>query len=116
MSFKTTGDKDTAKAGTPRKKRDRAKPTTTTTTKNGTGRKDPSYIPRAPNAFILFRSSFIRSQRVPGDVEGRNASLSKIVGLCWNALPPTERAHWEEKATLAQAEHRRRYPDWRFRP
>lgn len=80
MSFKTTGDKDTAKAGTPRKKRDRAKPTTTTTTKNGTGRKDPSYIPRAPNAFILFRSSFIRSQRVPGDVEGRNASLSKIVG------------------------------------
>ncbi|KAJ7767285.1 hypothetical protein B0H16DRAFT_1716906 [Mycena metata] len=60
----------------------------------------PSYIPRPPNAFILFRSS----------------TLSKIIGKYWHALPPAERARWEDKARLAQAEHRRRYPDWRFRP
>ena len=45
------------------------------------GRKrDASYIPRPPNAFILFRSSFIRSQQVPGKVEGNHSTLSKIVG------------------------------------
>ncbi|KAJ7500273.1 high mobility group box domain-containing protein [Mycena galericulata] len=76
----------------------------------------PSYIPRPPNAFILFRSSFIRSQNVPGRVEGNHSTLSKIIGKYWHALPPEERARWEDKARAAQAEHRRRYPDWRFRP
>ncbi|KAJ7067529.1 hypothetical protein C8F01DRAFT_1019248, partial [Mycena amicta] len=76
----------------------------------------PSYIPRPPNAFILFRSSFIRSQNVPERVEGNNSTLSKIIGKYWHALPPDERAKWEDKARAAQAEHRRRYPDWRFRP
>jgi hypothetical protein len=42
--------------------------------------RDPSYIPRPPNAFILFRSSFIRDQRVPGNVEGNSTNLSKIIG------------------------------------
>ncbi|KAF8144122.1 high mobility group box domain-containing protein, partial [Mycena galopus ATCC 62051] len=89
----------------------------------GTGRKrgrvhagGASYIPRPPNAFILFRSSFIRSQNVPGRVEGNHSTLSKIIGKLWHALPPSERARWEDKARAAQAEHRRRYPDWRFRP
>ncbi|KAJ7635214.1 hypothetical protein FB45DRAFT_911073 [Roridomyces roridus] len=76
----------------------------------------PSYIPRPPNAFILFRSSFIRSQSVTGRVEGNHSTLSKIIGKYWHALPPEERARWEDKARAAQAEHRRRYPDWRFRP
>ncbi|KAJ7472554.1 high mobility group box domain-containing protein [Mycena latifolia] len=79
-------------------------------------RRAPSYIPRPPNAFILFRSSFIRSQNVPGRVEGNHSTLSKIIGKYWHALPPAERARWEDKARAAQAEHRRRYPDWRFRP
>ncbi|KAF7337130.1 HMG box domain-containing protein [Mycena venus] len=80
------------------------------------GKRAPSYIPRPPNAFILFRSSFIRSQNVPGRVEGNHSTLSKIIGKYWHALPPSERARWEDKARAAQAEHRRRYPDWRFRP
>ncbi|KAK6988101.1 hypothetical protein R3P38DRAFT_288258 [Favolaschia claudopus] len=79
-------------------------------------RRTGSYIPRPPNAFILFRSSFIRSQNVPGRVEGNHSTLSKIIGKYWHALPPSERARWEDKARAAQAEHRRRYPDWRFRP
>ncbi|KAJ7082392.1 hypothetical protein B0H15DRAFT_440354 [Mycena belliarum] len=37
-------------------------------------------------------------------------------GKLWHALPAAERARWEDKARAAQAEHRRRYPDWRFRP
>ncbi|EEB91736.1 hypothetical protein MPER_09858 [Moniliophthora perniciosa FA553] len=38
------------------------------------------YIPRPPNAFILFRSSFIRSQKISGKVEGNHSTLSKIIG------------------------------------
>ncbi|KAF8656418.1 hypothetical protein AX16_002562 [Volvariella volvacea WC 439] len=79
-------------------------------------KRDASYIPRPPNAFILFRSSFIRDQQVPGKVEGNHSTLSKIIGMYWKTLPKEERQKWEEKAVIAQAEHRKRYPDWRFRP
>ncbi|KAG7095339.1 hypothetical protein E1B28_006101 [Marasmius oreades] len=74
------------------------------------------YIPRPPNAFILFRSSFIRSQKISGKVEGNHSTLSKIIGMYWRTLPTAERAEWEAKARIAQDEHRKRYPDWRFRP
>lgn len=39
-----------------------------------------------------------------------------LVGTVWNQLSPPDRAVWEEKAQVALAEHRTRYPDWRFRP
>lgn len=79
-------------------------------------KRDASYIPRPPNAFILYRSSFIRSQQITGKVEGNHSNLSKIIGMCWKALSREDRKAWEEKAVTAQAEHRKRYPDWRFRP
>ena len=43
-------------------------------------RRDPSYIPRPSNAFILFRSAFIRDRKVSDKVEGKHSSLSKIIG------------------------------------
>ncbi|KAK7685511.1 hypothetical protein QCA50_011376 [Cerrena zonata] len=79
-------------------------------------KRDPSYIPRPPNAFILFRSHFIRAQHIPGKTEGNHSALSKIIGKYWKTLPREEREVWEAKAIVAQAEHRKRYPDWRFRP
>jgi hypothetical protein len=36
--------------------------------------------------------------------------------MYWKTLPREEREVWEAKALVAQAEHRKRYPDWRFRP
>ncbi|KIY44804.1 hypothetical protein FISHEDRAFT_61661 [Fistulina hepatica ATCC 64428] len=70
------------------------------------------HIPRAPNAFILFRSAFIRTHRVTG----KNNELSKLIGKYWKALPHDEREKWEQKAREAEIEHKKRYPDWRFRP
>lgn len=49
-------------------------------------RRDPSYIPRPPNAFILFRSAFIRDQNIPGKVEGNHSKLSKIIGTLFSPL------------------------------
>ncbi|KAH9923464.1 uncharacterized protein BXZ73DRAFT_103897 [Epithele typhae] len=79
-------------------------------------KRDASYIPRPPNAFILFRSSFIRAQHIPGRIEGSHSALSKIIGKCWRALPREERKVWEAKAVAALEAHRRKYPDWRFKP
>ena len=99
-------------------------------------KRDAGHIPRPPNAFILFRSSFIKSESVPGNIEGNHSTLSKIIGLfhlflshvimsslthrhigiVWKTLPPAERQLWEKRAVQAQADHRARYPDWRFRP
>ena len=101
-------------------------------------KRDASYIPRPPNAFILFRSSFIKGGHIPGEIEGNHSALSKIIGRfshvhshradtacltrflspgkCWRALPREERKVWETKAIVALAEHRKKYPDWRFKP
>ncbi|KAJ3535749.1 hypothetical protein NM688_g6932 [Phlebia brevispora] len=81
-----------------------------------TKKKDANHIPRPPNAFILFRSSFIKAQHIPEKIEGNHSALSKIIGKYWRTLPPQEKEKWEAKAIVALAEHRKKYPDWRFRP
>ncbi|KAJ7509488.1 hypothetical protein B0H11DRAFT_1250645 [Mycena galericulata] len=80
-------------------------------------RKQPDgHIPRPPNAFILFRSSFIRSQRVSSEVETSHSTLSKIIGLTWQNLSAGERRLWHSKARDAVEEHRRKFPTYAFRP
>lgn len=80
------------------------------------GRKGSGYIPRPPNAFILFRSSFIKSQHVTSEVETNHSTLSKIIGMTWQNLPNDERQAWHIKAKEAQEEHKRRWPQYAFRP
>lgn len=36
--------------------------------------------------------------------------------MYWKSLPDDERKVWEAKAAAALSEHRKKYPDWRFRP
>ena len=74
------------------------------------------YIPRPPNAFMLFRANFVRQKHVPGSIETNHGSLSKIIGNCWRALPLEEKRYWEVEAKKAKAAHRERYPNYRFRP
>jgi len=79
-------------------------------------RKPENHIPRPPNAFILFRSAFIRNQHVSTKVETSHSTLSKIIGLTWQNLPNEERQVWHQKAKLALKDHKRRFPDYAFRP
>ncbi|KDQ31683.1 hypothetical protein PLEOSDRAFT_1088079 [Pleurotus ostreatus PC15] len=79
-------------------------------------RRSLGYIPRPPNAFMLFRADFVRQKHVPGSIETNHGSLSKIIGNCWRALPLDEKRVWEVKAKHAKAEHKARYPNYRFRP
>lgn len=41
------------------------------------------HIPRPPNAFILFRSAFIKSRKISSEIEGNHSTLSKIIGECF---------------------------------
>lgn len=43
-------------------------------------RRSQGYIPRPPNAFMLFRANFVRQRHVPGSIETNHGSLSKIIG------------------------------------
>ncbi|KAJ7181240.1 hypothetical protein C8R46DRAFT_1071741 [Mycena filopes] len=96
---------------------DSLSPSSTRPARTRHSRKHPDgHIPRPPNAFILFRSSFIRSQRVSPDVETNHSTLSKIIGLTWKNLPPAERRVWQAKAHAGVEEHRRRFPKYAFRP
>ncbi|KAH7929942.1 hypothetical protein BV22DRAFT_1028907 [Leucogyrophana mollusca] len=79
-------------------------------------RRSLGYIPRPPNAFMLFRADFVRQKHVPGSIETNHGSLSKIIGNCWRSLPLEERRVWETKAKQAKAAHKATYPDYRFRP
>ncbi|KAH9474411.1 Repressor ROX1 [Psilocybe cubensis] len=81
------------------------------------GRKKPvDHIPRPPNAFILFRSMFIKSRHVSTGVETNHSTLSKIIGLTWQNLPEEERQKWHIKAKHAQDEHKRQFPQYSFKP
>ena len=79
-------------------------------------KKPENHIPRPPNAFILFRSSFIKSQHVSTEVETNHSTLSKIIGLTWQNLPEEERQLWHSKAKEALDEHKRKFPKYAFRP
>lgn len=80
-----------------------------------------SHIPRPPNAFILFRTNFIRDRHLHTSSVGTltnvsPTSLSTIAGLTWRNMPEEEREIWNEKARLAREEHRRKYPGYRYQP
>ena len=79
-------------------------------------KKPENHIPRPPNAFILFRSSFIKNQHVTSQVETNHSTLSKIIGLTWQNLPHEERQVWHAKAKVALEEHKRKFPQYAFRP
>ena len=53
-------------------------------------RRSQGYIPRPPNAFMLFRADFVKQRHVPGSVETNHVSLSKIIGtsatICWRII------------------------------
>ena len=65
----------------------------------------PKRIPRAPNAFFLYRSDFLKRGLIPPEVEKRQQNLSRIAGQCWKMLPDTEKAIWYGKAATLRTEY-----------
>ncbi|KAJ4468453.1 hypothetical protein C8J55DRAFT_395003, partial [Lentinula edodes] len=70
------------------------------------------YIPRPPTAYILFRSSFLKSQ-VAG-VETNRSALAQLAGLTWRSLPKEEQTVWYAKAEAALVDHKRKFPQYNY--
>ena len=85
--------------------------------------RDPSWIPRPRNAFIIFRCEYSR-EHAQGAQESQNddtdstaaKTLSKRAAEAWKQLPATERERYKVLADQEREEHARLYPHYRFRP
>ncbi len=60
------------------------------------------YIPRPPNAFILFRRNFANSKRVPDVLEQDPKNISVIAGTVWNNMSRADRKRWVDLALLVR--------------
>ena len=86
--------------------------------------RDPSWIPRPRNAFIIFRCEYSRehaqsSLESHDDHDSNNAcvkTLSKRAAEAWKQLSPSERDRYKVLADREREEHARIYPHYRFRP
>ncbi|KAH8919409.1 hypothetical protein BT69DRAFT_1337321 [Atractiella rhizophila] len=77
----------------------------------------PNHIKRPKNAFILYRSWFC-SQEGMSKAHGvhDHRDISRIVGQMWKQLPASEKRRFEEMAEEEKAEHKRLYPDYKYKP
>lgn len=76
----------------------------------------PGHVPRPPNAFMLFRSDFVKKGKVPPHIESNHGSLSKIAGALWRSLPDEKRQVWFRRADEEKDLHQQEHPEYEFRP
>ncbi|EMD41606.1 hypothetical protein CERSUDRAFT_61596 [Gelatoporia subvermispora B] len=76
---------------------------------------DAGYIPRPPNAFILFRKEFMK-HRDPELLRQDQKGKSIVTGKAWKALSREDRAVWDSLAEEVKRAHAVMYPGYRYRP
>ena len=83
--------------------------------------RDPDWVPRPRNAFIIFRCEYsrrhARDSNDTSDKSGRNdKSLSKRAAEEWRCLSAEEREQYKILAEQEKAAHALQNPDYRFKP
>jgi hypothetical protein len=83
--------------------------------------RDPSWVPRPRNAFIIFRCQYSRENARKkcgddADIVQTAKTISKRAAEAWKKLPPSEVEHYRELAAQERDEHARKNPHYRFRP
>ncbi|KAF8592202.1 hypothetical protein K439DRAFT_1300284, partial [Ramaria rubella] len=73
-------------------------------------------IPRPPNAFMLYRSDFLKKGIIPPDIESKQQNISRVVGACWKRLSSVEQSVWRTLAKHKEMEHAIMYPDYQYKP
>jgi hypothetical protein len=73
------------------------------------------HIPRPPNAFMIFRSHFLKSGATDGG-DRRQQNLSRLAGTAWNSLTSEAKAKWHEEAAQALLKHQKEHPNYKFTP
>src|SRR5258708_4300841 len=83
--------------------------------------RDPDWVPRPRNAFIIFRCEYSRKHaRDSNDHSDRSTrgdkTLSKRAAEEWRCLPAEEREQYKLLAEREKAVHALQNPDYRFKP
>ncbi|KAI6123155.1 hypothetical protein EDD16DRAFT_682516 [Pisolithus croceorrhizus] len=82
--------------------------------------RDPTWVPRPRNAFIIFRCNYTREHAARNSQEADEQSLTKTLsrraGEAWKKLPSAEKDKYKRLADREREEHARLYPHYRFRP
>ena len=83
--------------------------------------RDPDWVPRPRNAFIIFRCEYSRKHaRDSNDASDKSnrsdKTLSKRAAEEWRCLPAEEREQYKILAEQEKAAHALQNPDYRFRP
>ncbi|KAH9920272.1 high mobility group box domain-containing protein [Fomitopsis serialis] len=78
-------------------------------------RKGPDYIPRPPNAFILFRQTLFK-QLKEGAIEHDQRLFSQIISTTWAELGAADKEVWYKQAADLKEAHTQKYPNYRFSP
>ena len=83
--------------------------------------RDPDWVPRPRNAFIIFRCEYSRRHaRESNDTSERanrsDKTLSKRAAEEWRCLPAAEREQYKILAEQEKAAHALQNPDYRFKP
>ncbi|KAF8498858.1 high mobility group box domain-containing protein, partial [Gautieria morchelliformis] len=72
----------------------------------------PGHIPRPPNAFIIFRTEYIRSMAT----QNSTPEVSKNLGEMWRKMSPVEKRPYNEKAEEAKIMHMAQNPGYKYKP
>ena len=75
-----------------------------------------SHIPRPANCYILFRNDFHRNYPTDYSIIDYSDRMPDLASEAWKQLTEQEKEPWREKARIVKAEHKAKYPDYRFRP
>ncbi|KAI0745113.1 high mobility group box domain-containing protein, partial [Earliella scabrosa] len=79
----------------------------------------PQKIPRPPNAWILYRTDRLRewrSCRSPNEPPMKQADISRLIASKWKHEPEGVKLDYEKRAAIAKAEHKKKYPDYKYNP
>ncbi|KAI0743416.1 high mobility group box domain-containing protein, partial [Daedaleopsis nitida] len=79
----------------------------------------PKKIPRPPNAWIIYRTDRLhewRQGRSPNDPPVKQADISRLIAATWKVEPDHVKLEYEKRAAIAKAEHRKKYPDYKYNP
>ncbi|CDO71880.1 hypothetical protein BN946_scf184940.g27 [Trametes cinnabarina] len=78
---------------------------------------DPSWAPRPPNAFILFRCDYVEKHKGEHDAsDPESKTLSKRAGDAWKALSESDKKPWFELSKEEAMKHAAANPNYVYRP
>ncbi|QRV91619.1 HMG (high mobility group) box protein [Ceratobasidium sp. AG-Ba] len=83
--------------------------------KSHSRRQPPGHIPRPRNAFILYRTWYVKQDFLAG-VENDHREISRIVGKIWKGLSESERDYWRVAAQKEKREHALKHPNYKYSP